>query len=106
MQQCVQSACIFKDVLGTVNICAFLFSVGSRSNISRTTVTTNVSSAICNLDSRDRGSMLGVSTYILAPVAVLCVVLRLLEKPAWKHKGLDMIDDWIMAVNAVSLSIG
>jgi len=50
--------------------------------------------------------MLGVSTYILAPVAVLCVVLRLLEKPAWKHKGLDMIDDWIMAVNAVSLSIG
>jgi hypothetical protein len=61
---------------------------------------------MCNLDTRDRGSVLGFSTYILAPVAVLCVILRLLEKPSWKHMGLDMIDDWIMAVNAVRFPVG
>ena len=62
----------------------------------------NSSSTLCGLPMRDRSSILTLSAYILGPITLVCIALRLLQRPERRIRWLDKMDDWIMVVNAVS----
>jgi hypothetical protein len=64
--------------------------------------TTNATASACQISPRQFGGRLDIAALATTPVAVLCIIMRLLGRPAARHKVLDPLDDAMMIINAAA----